>query len=131
MNEVDELLLEHFGTKGMRWGTRTSRQQNRELNKASRNKDRQKHLIAVEKARANVKSGKTKSEFLKAKSQHSANKIALGSREARKILNKARDKKYLEVNTAQTAKNGKEVAVRLAAAGLFAAALVTIRVAAK
>ena len=79
----------------------------------------------IDKARAQVKSGKVKAEFQKAKSEHAANKEKLGSYEARKILRKARNKKATAVQTSQLAKSGREKALAvLAIGGLFTASVV-------
>lgn len=117
--EVDA-FLEHFGKKGMRWGVRTKRpgafatsKHKHQLNKASRQKDAAKIDKTIDRARGRVASGKTKAEFKKAKSEHAANKAKLGSREARKILNKARQKKYTDVTNSQAAKSGRETTVAL------------------
>lgn len=100
--------LEHFGVAGMRWGVRNS--QNKALNRASRAKDREKWNKDITKARAEVKSGKHKAEWKQAKAQYQMDKINLGSREAKKILNKAREQKYNRAVTSQQAKTGKETA---------------------
>lgn len=107
-------FLEHFGAKGMKWGVRKSsaeRSAGRAMNKASRRKDTDKIDKTIDRARGRTSSGKTKAAWKKAKGEHSANKTKLGSREARKILNKAREKKYKDINNAQAAKSGKETAV--------------------
>jgi hypothetical protein len=123
--QIDDYFLEHYGKKGMQWGVRSNRQRNRELNRRSRAKDRAKNTKEIERARARVKSGKTRNELQRAKNAHAGNKAKLGSREARKILNKAKNKHYEEVTTSQTAKNGKEVARNvLILGGAFAAASV-------
>ena len=108
-----EDFLEHYGKKGMKWGQRSApidRQRNKELNKKSRAKDAK----TIEAARARVKSGQTKADFLNAKAAHAENKRKLGTREARRILYEARDKRYEEVAISRTAKNGKEVAISVA-----------------
>ena len=113
MNEVDELLLEHYGKKGMHWGQRSSaadRASNKAKNKASRTKDMAKFKQDVEKARATVKSGEAKRKLKTAKEAHASNKAKLGSREARKILMQERIKYNETVTTSQQAKDGKEVA---------------------
>ncbi len=121
MNDVDELLLDNFdvvlhsGVQGMKWGQRRAR--NRSLNKASRQKDRATQLKEVTKARANIKSGKNLSDLKKAKSRFKEDKVKLGSREARKILNKAKDKRMTEINKSHEAKNRAEAAAILAAVG--------------
>lgn len=121
--EVDA-FLEHFGAKGMKWGVRKSsaeRSAGRAMNKASRRKDTDKMDKTIDRARGRTSSGKTKADWKKAKGEHSANKTKLGSREARKILNKAREKKYKDINNAQAAKSGKETAIVLGIIGVVGA----------
>lgn len=107
--------LEHYGKKGMRWGERHA------LNKASRAKDRAKLDKQIDRARART-TGTTRSarlgltdsgskshlEFKKARAQYKVDKQKMGSREARKILNKAREKRMNDIQTSQFAKSGKE-----------------------
>jgi hypothetical protein len=111
----EDYYLEHFGVAGMKWGQR--RAQNRALNRASRQRDREKQFKEVTRARQNIKSGKTKADFKKAKSQFKQDKVNLGSREARKILNKAKEKRISEISKSNEAKNRKEAALMLAAVG--------------
>lgn len=106
--EIDD-FFEHHGVKGMRWGQRRAR--NRELNRASRKEDRAKHQTDVEKAREFFKSGDAKAEWKQAKADFKKNKGEIGSREARKILNKTRDQQIEKYSKSQEAKNGKEVAL--------------------
>lgn len=116
-----EEYIEHFGKKGMKWGVRKQfSAKNRALNKASRKKDAEKQLAEVTKARADTKSptfwkntSKSNLQLKKAKSQHNANKEKLGSREAAKILNKAREKRANTLSKSREAKNGKERATRM------------------
>lgn len=106
--EVDA-FLEHFGVLGMHWGVRNQR--NRQLNRESRQKDREKHEKQVRNARKKIKSGKMEVEWATAKAKFHKDKEKLGSREARKILNKTRDKHWAEFNKSQEAANGKEAAL--------------------
>ena len=116
----EERYLEHYGVKGMRWGVRNDRRpggtSNRQKNKASRAKDKaeRKREIAknqkkIDIARGRVASGKTKATYKKVKSEHKANKRELGSREARKILNKAKEKRYNEIEKSKEVRDGKEL----------------------
>ncbi len=109
---VDEdIYLEHYGKKGMRWGERrAAASSNRARNKESRKSDRDKHRNKVDKAAEKINSGRSQREYKKAKSQHAQNKANLGSREARKILNTARAKRDADWNTAMQARDGKEAA---------------------
>jgi hypothetical protein len=140
LNEEPEYIIEHYGKQGMKWGVRRdsktgvrpiaktldkskvgkaaaanvdrsmARSRNRELNKASRAKD----VKTIEAARARVKSGQTKADFKNAKAAHAENKRKLGTREAKRLLYEARDKRYEEIAISRTAKNGKEVAISVA-----------------
>lgn len=118
LDQQVDAFLAHYGAKGMKWGVRKSKSERgpsgRQLNKASRQKDKRKYEASVDNARGRIASGATKRNFKKAKGEHAANKAKLGSREARKILNKAREKKYNDINTSQQARDGKEVAAILA-----------------
>lgn len=119
--QIDE-YFEHHGTKGMKWGVRrAARRGNRALNKASRHKDSQNFEKSVDKAREHFRSGKAKEEWKTAKAQFHQDKVTLGSREAKKILNKTRTKQREQAILSQQAKNGKEVAGILLAS--FAGAL--------
>lgn len=132
VQEVDD-FLEHFGRKGMKWGVRKSRpgafatsKHKHQLNKASRKKDFEKHASNVDKARGRLASGKTKRDWKKAKGEHAANKAKLGGREARKILQKARDKKFNDASVSQQARDGKEVAIILGAGAVGAILAATL-----
>lgn len=112
----EEDFLEHYGKLGMKWGQRKA---NRALNKTSRAKDRQQHTKDVEKARKHFESGKARSDYKKAKAQYKTNKQTMGSREARKVLNKTKNKNIEMYNKSREYKNGKEAALGvLAVAGL-------------
>jgi hypothetical protein len=126
-------ILEHYGKKGMKWGTRsaskslsglTPRQRNRELNRRAKSKEKATRLKTVEKARTDVsRGGKAHRELMKAKDAHAANKKKHGTREARRILRTAKQKHYETAVVSQQAKNGKEVALTFLAAGVGALAV--------
>lgn len=124
-----EGFLEHHGVKGMKWGVRKSKSELRDLNRASRQKDREARDKAIDKARARVSSGKTKANFKQAKQNYKHDKLEIGSREARKILNKARAKRTSDIETSQLAKSGKEKATALIAAGVSLATIVAMQAA--
>lgn len=107
-------FLAHFGVKGMKWGVRKeARVRNRQLNKASRKKDKSEHADEVQAARDHVNSGQSKANLKQAKKDYKADKVRVGSREARKILAEKRDAEYEIIAKSQEAKNGKEVATRV------------------
>lgn len=122
-----EDALAHFGVKGQKWGVRRAR--NRQLNRASRQRDRatakrtraaslSRHNKSIDEARARLKSGQTKTELKTAKATFKTDKQAIGSREARKKLNKARDKAQNDRIVAGQIRNGKEATIAvLAVAG--------------
>jgi hypothetical protein len=119
----EDVYLEHYGKKGMKWGQR--RQQNRALNKASRKKDVAKIDKEIDIARKRLDSGRARQDYLKAKAQYKTNKAELGSREARKILNKVKAKNYQDYNLSIQAKSGKETTKAvLAVVGLTALSVV-------
>lgn len=107
---------------------------NRELNRQSRAKDRAKMDKAIDKARSRTEGttraarlglsdsgSKSHQEYKQARAQYKIDKQKMGSREARKILEKAREKRMEDVATSQAAKSGKETTVAiLGGVGLIA-----------
>ncbi len=130
-NQEVEVFLEHFGVKGMRWGVITERRaNNRALNKASRARDKAsppKYIAppkklplfskeakrSIDKARDNIKSGKTAHDYKTAKFQYKKDKLELGSREARKTLKKAKAKKFSTYETARQTRDGGEYVMKM------------------
>lgn len=126
---VEDLISEteslaHYGVPGMKWGKRkaASIRRNSELNSASRKKDREirkadrKKAIAdndaaIDKARANVKNGSAIKKA--AKEQYKKDKLEKGSREARKVLNKTREKHYADIQKASETKSGRETTLAI------------------
>jgi hypothetical protein len=131
IDQAVEDFLEHYGVQGMKWGIRKDKfLRNRELNKASRAKDKafppkftptkkapapysEKYKKNIDKARENIRTGRTDYDYVKAKFDHKKNKSELGSREARKILKKAKVKRVAELQTASQVRDGKEAAIKL------------------
>lgn len=122
---VDE-FLEHYGVPGMKWGQRKASaiNRNRQLNKASRKKDKatfksnvskakETHAKEVDKARTYVNSGKAKADWKAAKAQYKKDKVEIGSREARKIKAKAAKKRIDAINKSQETRDGKELAQKI------------------
>ncbi len=131
-------FLEHFGIKGMKWGKMTggrdgvgpgasgsgggdkpqsARQRNRELNRASKEKDRTEKFNNkaqnkkdILDARDRVFNGENKDKLDAAKEKYKQDKVAVGSREARKALNKVRDDAWADVAKANEYLDGKEFA---------------------
>jgi hypothetical protein len=125
-SELSHEFLEHFGVRGMHWGVRNpekkaARQRNRELNRESRRKDTEARDKEIEAARNRIKSGKNQGRLHKAEMEYAANRERLGSREANKILNQARQRNLEDAAIAQQAKSGRETtaAVLLATGGIL------------
>ena len=130
--DVDS-FLEHYGRLGMKWGKRSGggggagNASNRKLNKQSRSVDRAKRDKEIDKARTQIKSGKGRADHLKAKKQYKIDKVNLGSREAKKALNKVKDKSVDDYWKSQEAKSGKETTKALISTGAGIVLLSTLR----
>lgn len=116
--DIDDFFA-HFGVKGMKWGVSRSdaslaRANNRALNAASKARDKKAHSTGVQKARNRTENGKAKERYDKAKAEYVQNKTKMGSREAKKILNKAKSKIYADIDKASEYKDGKEAAQAVA-----------------
>lgn len=130
--DVDS-FLEHYGRLGMKWGKRSGggggagNASNRKLNKQSRSVDRAKNDKEIDKSRTQLKSGKGRADYLKAKKQYKIDKVNLGSREAKKALNKVKDKSVDDYWKSQEAKSGKETTKALISTGAGIVLLSTLR----
>jgi len=100
-----EEVLEHFGTRGMKWGVRRSQHS---MNKASRQRDRAARNASIDQARARVASGQVRREYKAAKAKYKRDRQIVGRREARKTLNSTRSKLNSEYRLSQQAKHGSE-----------------------
>lgn len=134
MTEETEDFLEHFGVKGMKWGKHTAATSstgmtNRELNKASRANDKAtakseaaeataKNKADIIGARERVYGGENKAKAKAAKEQYKKDKMEIGSREARKILNAKRQPLLEDAYKSQEYLNGKELFKDLAITAL-------------
>lgn len=130
--------LAHHGVLGMKWGHHktesssagASRPSNRELNKASRAKDKaanksEKQVFdknwdnSIDAARARTRN--SRGTIKRAKTKFQAEKQTLGTREARKNLRAVKDRVRTDREIAGLAKSGKETtAVILGAVGAVA-----------
>ena len=118
---LEELGLIHFGVKGMKWGVVRNFQRNRQLNKASRMKDRKENKAAakredvernaaIDAARQRIGSGQARRDFKDAKAQFKVDKKVIGSREARKKLDAVKLRNMNDAETADLVKSGAETA---------------------
>lgn len=128
-----EDFIEHCGKKGMKWGqnralNKTSRSTDRAAGKADRAKSNEKRNKDIDRARARFDSGKARSDFKKAKATYKQEKQVVGSREAKKALNKVKDKNIRDYNKSREAKSGKETTIAvLSTVGLIGAQVLMIR----
>ncbi len=132
-NQDVEDFLEHVGVKKWKWGTRRGGgggPSNRSLNKASRGKDRAKNDRAIDKARGDLKSGASRQKYKAAKAQYKVDKVNLGSREARKTLQKVKEKNVKDYYKSQEAKSGKETTKAILGAVVGTVLVSSLRIAA-
>lgn len=109
-----EDFLAHYGVKGMKWGERRAHgKAMRGLDRESKEKDKVKRRRTIDKARERVQSGEGKQAVKDAKQQYKADKNVVGKREAKKVLNKAREKYAKDVETSKQLRDGKEVVAYL------------------
>jgi len=118
-----DLYFEHYGVPGMKWGKR--RLLNRSLNKESRLKDQKDRRVSIEKDRNYFRSGKGQNDSYKARQKYNSDKVNIGSREARKVLNAFKDEQWSRAKNANKVKTGKELAIRLGSVGVMSLAFTT------
>ena len=106
---------------------KASRKNDRAQNKADRQKEAAKQARSVDNARAKVASGQLKRDWKAAKAQYKKDKIEIGSREARKIRNKVRDKNYETIAKAREDRDTKEFVQRILKEALIETAAGTAR----
>jgi len=104
MNTED--FLEHHGVKGQKWGIQNISRQH-QINKASRATDRVKRNNEIDAARARYNTS-ARTNYLKAKDQYKVDKLVVGRREAKKALQKVKNKNFEDALISQQAKSGKE-----------------------
>lgn len=110
--DATDEFFEHFGVPGMKWGQRKAglAATNKALNKASKAKDAAERRSNIDAARQRINSGVHRQAYKDAKQQYKANKLAMGSREAKKILNGVKEKNLKDFETASQYRDGREKA---------------------
>lgn len=114
----EEIYLEHYGKKGMRWGNRKSSDRITLTDRFRANMGAQRILAEqnkkeIVKARVALASGKSQAAVDKAKSDYKAAlkaKDQKGAAMAKKILIEKKAVHYNNVEVAGRAKDGKELA---------------------
>lgn len=121
--------LAHFGVKGMHWGQHStsptgSAPSNRQLNKASKAKDKAARNAEIDAARTRY-STTARKNYVKAKTQYKADKKTIGTREARKKFDAVKQKNIDDYDIGAQAKSGVETTAKvLAVVGVVTVATV-------
>ena len=112
-----EEVLMHIGVKGMKWGHRKQQDagvnklpSNRQLNKASRARDKAARNAAIDAARTRY-ANSARQNYLDAKAQYQIDKKTMGTREAKKKFNAVKEQNTNDYEVANMAKSGKETTV--------------------
>jgi len=112
----DEGYFEHHGVKGQRWGIenhqRKSRAELRSLDKKTKKRDNARDNREIDAARARYKTS-ARSNYKAAKAQYKIDKHIIGKRQAKKSLNKVKEKNFKDYQTASQTKHGKETAAAI------------------
>lgn len=124
--------LAHHGVLGMKWGHHKAMPAggsapgsapaptNRQLNKASKQKDKAARNAEIDAARQRYNTT-ARANYVKAKDQFKADKKTIGTREARKKFNEVKQKNVDDFEIANQAKSGRETTVAvLGVVGLVA-----------
>jgi hypothetical protein len=116
--------LAHHGVLGMKWGHHKAAPTggsapasapaptNRQLNKASRQKDKASRNAEIDAARQRYNTT-ARTNYVKAKDQFKADKKTIGTREARKKFNEVKQKNVDDFEIANQAKSGRETTVAI------------------
>lgn len=118
-DEIDE-YLEHFGVKGMKWGTRRA-----QAKEYKTKRDRQ-----IDRARANVYGGTTDRRYKAAKQKYKEDAPIIGRKAAKDALKQAKAKRSSDIKTSYQAKSGREHASAILMKTAFGLSILAVGVAA-
>ena len=121
LSDEDRDFLQHYGVKGMKWGVRRSqaqldraagrsskksaRKESRRKNKEQRKEQQAERSRSISKARKDLREGVPQQRVRDAKKKYKQDKQRIGRKEARKILNKERDRLISDLELAQEPRN--------------------------
>lgn len=110
---LDE-VLEQAGVKGMKWGVRKSRSELRDLDKATKARDRDERDASIDAARDRYKNT-ARSNYKEAKATYNEQKFIVGKREARKALDKVKQQNIDDYTEGSQYKSGRETVTAVVA----------------